>query len=276
MNTLLVPIDFTETSDNSLDYAVSLANYFEAKLILLHVDAASVYNLDATILTNTIEDIIAKSLKELEKIAVKIKKENSKITQIDCYAEGGDSKRIILDYITHYKVDYVVMGISGPETNIKKEIYGTLSLPISKKSFSPVFIIPENYKYKKIQKIAYACEYSSSIEVHNGLFQIKFITKTFNALLNVLHVVPENHILDKVELQADQFVETFLETTNHKTFVLTGNNPSQALLNFIRSNDIDLIVLEPKKHSFFHKLLYPSTTKEIAFNSPIPILTIYS
>ena len=60
MNTLLVPIDFSESSDNALNYAIELANFLEGNIILLHIDSVRLYNFDSTILTNTIDDVLEK------------------------------------------------------------------------------------------------------------------------------------------------------------------------------------------------------------------------
>lgn len=40
---LLVPIDFTETSDRALDYAIELARKFEAKVMVMHAYQIPVY-----------------------------------------------------------------------------------------------------------------------------------------------------------------------------------------------------------------------------------------
>jgi nucleotide-binding universal stress UspA family protein len=276
MTKILVPLDFSKSSDNALDYAIGLASFLVTDIILLHVESIFLYNLDSTILTNTIEEKVEISRNILKEKAAKIRKENMSISNVEYHVEAGNIEKTISDYITNYRIDFVVMGIREPEKSATKQLLRSTVLPISKNSEAPVFVIPENYKYKKIQTIAYASEYSSEIKQHNGLFQIKFLNKLFDSKLNVLHVIPQNHVLNKIETEADQYVEETLEETNHKTFVLSENKASNALLDFVNKNEVDLMVVEPKKHSFFHKLFYPSTTKEVAFKSPIPVLTIKS
>ena len=48
------------------------------------------------------------------------------------------------------------------------------------------------------------------------------------------------------------------------------------ILDFVKFHQIDMIIVEPKKHSIFHALFYPSITNELAFKSPVPVLTIHS
>ena len=276
MNTILVPVDFSETSDNALLYAVNLANYTSCNLLLLHVSSIPIYNNEFGLLTYSVNDSVQTNLELLNEKANQIKKDNVFNGDVECYSEVGDLKTVILTYISDRNIDLIVMGITGHETAIGKVVFGSNAVSISKESNIPVFIIPNNYSYKKIKNISYASEYDVHISEQTGLIQIKNIASMFGASLSVLHVIPDNHLINQVESETDLFVEHKLEKINHKTFILSENKASTALLDFIKTHDVDVIVLEQKKHSFLHNLVYPSTTKEVAFLSPIPVLTIHS
>lgn len=276
MNTILVPVDFSETSDNALLYAVNLANYLSSNIILLHVNAIPVYNNEYNIVSYTVNDSVADSNAALQEKAEILKKDNVLIGDVECFSEVGDFKTVMLSYISDKNIDLVVMGITGHDTTIGKVLFGSNAVSISRESNVPVFIISKHHEYKQIKNIAYASEYDTHITEQTGLIQIKNITAIFGANLSVLHVIPDNHLINEVESVTDLFVEQKLEKTTHKTFILSEDKASTALLDFIKTHEVDVIVLEQKKHSFLHNLVYPSTTKEIAFNSPIPVLTIHS
>lgn len=276
MNIILVPVDFSETSDNALLYAVNLANSLSSNIMLLHVSAIPVYNNEYNVVAYTVNDALAESKTTLEEKALLLKKENALIGEVQCFSELGDLKAVMLNYITNKNIDLVVMGITGHSTTFGKVLFGSNAVSISRESNIPVFIIPNGYEYKNIKNIAYASEYDAHITEQTGLIQIKNIASMFGASLSVLHVIPDNHLINEVESATDLFVEQKLEATSHKTFILSEDKASTALLDFIKTHDVDVIVLEQKKHSFLHNLIYPSTTKEIAFNSPIPVLTIHS
>lgn len=276
MNTILVPVDFSETSDNALLYAVNLANYLSSNIILLHVNAIPVYNNEYNIVSYTVNDSVADSNAALQEKAEILKKDNVLIGDVEYFSEVGDFKTVMLSYISDKNIDLVVMGITGHDTTIGKVLFGSNAVSISRESNVPVFIISKHHEYKQIKNIAYASEYDTHITEQTGLIQIKNITAIFGANLSVLHVIPDNHLINEVESVTDLFVEQKLEKTTHKTFILSEDKASTALLDFIKTHEVDVIVLEQKKHSFLHNLVYPSTTKEIAFNSPIPVLTIHS
>jgi nucleotide-binding universal stress UspA family protein len=276
MNTILVPIDFSETSDNALNYAVNLANYLSSNIILLHVDTPPLYANEYDVAAFTITDSVASSMTLLKEKTLKIRKENILIGDVNYFVEEGDLKTKINEYINQKNIDIVVMGITGHETKIGKALFGSNAVSVSRESDVPVFIISKKHHYKKIKNIAYASEYDADVKEQTGLIQIKYINTLFDSKLSVLHVIPHDHMINKIEAETDLYVEEKLENTNHSTFILSEDNVSEALLDFIKTHDIDLIVLEQKKHSFLHKLIYPSATKEIAFSSPIPVLTIKS
>ena len=276
MNKILVPVDFSETSDNALLYAVNLANYFSSNIVLLHVSAIPIYNNEYNIVSYTVNDSVTDSNDLLKEKAQLLKKENVLIGSVEYYTEVGDLKNVVLSYISDKNIDLVVMGITGHDTDIGKILIGSNAVTISRESSIPVFIISKNHEYKQIKNIAYASEYDSNVREQTGLIQIKNIASMFGASLSVLHVIPDNHLISEAESSTDLFIEQKLESTSHKTFILSEDNASAALLDFIKNHEIDVIVLEQKKHSFLHKLIYPSTTKEIAFSSPIPVLTIHS
>jgi nucleotide-binding universal stress UspA family protein len=276
MNTILVPIDFSETSDNALNYAVNLANYLSMDIVLLHVNSIPVYNNEYNVVSYSITESIETSLDLLKEKATQLKKNKQLIGDVNYFTEAGDLKTIIGEYITKKNIDLIVMGITGHETKIGQILFGSNAVDVSKESITPVFIIPKNYHYKKIENIAYASEYDVNVKEQTGLVQMKSIIAMFNANLNVLHVIPEEHLINQTESETDVYVEEKLEKINHKTYILTEDKVSTALVDFIKAHDTDLIVIEQKDHSFLHKLFNSSATQEVAFNSPVPVLTIHS
>ena len=211
----------------------------------------------------------------LEELAAKIKQDHSTITNVTCYAEIGNANDVIVEYSKNYDITFTVMGISGHGNKLMKAFLGSTAVNVSKETMTPLIIVPPDASYKKIENIAFACDYDEHIESNTSLLQVKALNSILGATLNVLHVVPENHNLNFKESHIDSFVEHSLETATHKTFIITDNDISEGLLEFVEYHDIDAIIIEPKKHSFFHTLFYPSITNEVAFNSPVPVITIH-
>lgn len=275
MNKILVPCDFSDTSKNALNYAIEFAKNLSADLLLLHVAQLPVMNSEFGLTSYSIPNNNADNKALLEELAAKIKQEHSTITNITCYAEIGNANDVIVEYNKNYDITFTVMGISGHGNKLMKAFLGSTAVNVSKETMTPLIIVPPNASYKKIKNIAFACDYDEHIESNTSLLQVKALNSILGATLNVLHFVPKNHNLNFKELHVDSSVEHSLESVTHKTFIITDNDVSEGLLEFVKYHDIDAIIIEPNKHSFFHTLFYPSITNEVAFNSPVPVITIH-
>jgi nucleotide-binding universal stress UspA family protein len=275
MKKILIPCDFSEISENALNYAVGIAKYFSSSLVLLHVDQIPVMNSEFGLSAYTLTDTTQDTLVSLKQLAKKIQKTEPTITDIECYSEMGNITDVIVSYCNKLNVDLTVMGISGHGSKFMKNIIGSTSVAVAKQIEMPLMIVPPKVTFKKIQNVAYACEYDKNLEQNSSLIQVKYLNTIFGSKLNVLHVLPEAHDLDEKEAQIDDYVEHKLENAAHRTFMLTENETSKALLDFVKNHEIDLLIVEPKKHSLFHKIFFPSTTNEVAFFSTVPVLTIH-
>lgn len=274
MNKILVPTDFSDTAENAVNYAINMANFFSANLILLHVNQIPISTPEFGIAAYNFAEVKKDSLDTLNEKALKIKKEYPQISEVECFSEIGDSSDLIAEFSKNHNVDIVVMGNSGHGSKFKKNIFGSTSVTVAKKIAVPLMIVPPEVKYKAINNMAYACVYDEQIETSTSLMKVRSLNNEFNSLLSVLHVIPENHLINEKEANIDVYVENKLSTTEHRTYILTENNVSVGILDFVKDHNMDMIVVEPQKHSLFHSLFHSSVTNELAFFSTVPVLTI--
>lgn len=276
MKRLLVPVDFSEISDNVLLYAVKLANYLGADLMLLHVNPLPVYNGEYNMLSFSITDALEASLILLKEKAERLTETQFLKYSVTYYVEIGDLKAHIIDYSERYHIDLIIMGITSHDSKMTRILFGSTAVSLSKKSHVPVLIIPQNCSYKNIKTIAYASEYDAKYMSHDYLKTVKKLCRLFDANLNILHVIPENYLINEMEAKVDLCIEKSMEKIPHKTYILVEDSTSEALIDFVYTHNVDAILLEPKQHSVWHRILYSSITKEVAFESPIPILCVES
>lgn len=275
MKKILIPCDFSEISENALNYAIGLARYFSSSMALLHVDQIPVLNSEFGMSAYTLTDTTTNSLTALKQLAEKIQKIEPTITDIECYSEMGNATDQIIGYAKKLEAELTIMGISGHGSKFMKNIIGSTSVSVAKQLDMPVMIIPPQVSFKKIQNVAYACEYDKDLEQNSSLIQVKYINTLLGSKLSIVHVIPEAHDLNELEAEIDDYVEHKFENSAHRTFLITENKTSKGLLEFVKNHEIDLLIVEPKKHNIFHNMFYASTTNEMAFLCPIPLLTIH-
>jgi nucleotide-binding universal stress UspA family protein len=275
MKKILVPCDFTEISENALDYAIELTKYFSGSLVLLHNSQIPVINSELGMTGFAYPNLVQDGEESLNHLAHRIQRDHPLITSIECHTEMGTASDTIIEYTQTHNVDLIVMGISGHGSRFMKLLFGSTAVELSKKINIPVVIVPPGYKFQKIQNIAYACNYDKDIEKTTTLIQVKYLNTLLGSNLQVLHVIPEGHELNLAESKIDCYVEEKLENASHKTFIIAEKSVSEGLLMFVENHDIDMLIVEPKKHSFFYNLFHESVTNEMAFFSPVPVLTIH-
>ncbi|MES2679707.1 MAG: universal stress protein [Bacteroidota bacterium] len=275
MKKILIPCDFSDTSESALKYAVAFAKYFSADMVLLHVEMVPVVSPEMNITPYAFGDMREDSLNALKNLSDKIKITEAFNGRIDYFSEMGHTPDIITEQVEKLNIDLVIMGISGHGSSFMKNLVGSASVDVSKKITAPLIIVPPGTVFKKVQNVAYACDYNPELILSTSLLTVKYLSTAFNAMLNIVHVVPENHELTAEEAGLDNYIERKLENSEHRTFIVNEKNTAHGILSFITQHNIDMIIIEPKKHSLFHKLFSGSTTNQIAFNSPVPVLTIH-
>jgi nucleotide-binding universal stress UspA family protein len=275
MKKILIPYDFTETSKSALSYGVEIAKYLSANLVLLHISQVPVISSEFGMEAYSITEIFNDHNKAIQKIAEEIGLQEPLINDIEYHCEMGSDAEVIIEFSKVHDIDLVISGIGGHGSAFMKNIVGSTSVAVARHIDNPLIIVPPNASYKKIQNIAYACDYNKDLLDSSSLIKVKYINTLFDATLHILHVIPENHELNAKESLIDNYVEQNLENVCHKTYIISENSVADGLLNFIHHHEIDMVIVEPKKHSMLHKFFTFSTTNAMAFYSPVPVLTIH-
>lgn len=275
MKKVLIPYDFTETSQSALNYGVEIAKYLSANLVLLHISQVPVISSEFGLAGYSITELFNDHKIAIQKVAEDIRLREPLITDIEYHCEIGNAADVIIEFSKAHEIDLVVSGIGGHGSAFMKNMVGSISVAVARHIDNPLIIVPPNTSYKKIQNIAYACDYDKHLLDSCSLIKVKYINTLFDATLHILHVIPENHELNAKESLIDNYVEQNLEHVSHKTYIIAENTVADGLLNFINHHEIDMVIVEPKKHSILHNLFTFSTTNAMAFYSPVPVLTIH-
>ena len=143
METIVVPTDFSSAASNAVDYAVELAKFFNAKIILLNaypippINYEVTFSIDAVSLLKEISD--DKLLQQKNEI---IKKHGFKVN-VECFSEMGSPYEVIEEVSNMVNADLVVLGIVGHAGKVKEYIIGSTAIKVARNLEIPTFIIPE-------------------------------------------------------------------------------------------------------------------------------------
>lgn len=136
MKHILVPTDFSESSDRALAMALELARAFDSRVTLLHV--WSIPNMGyAEALTWPVEDMQRAARKSLDEAAEATLKRYPKVDTL--LREGLEWKQII-EAVNELRCDIVVMGTHGRH-GLSRLVLGSVAEKVVRLSNVPVLTV---------------------------------------------------------------------------------------------------------------------------------------
>ena len=273
METILIPIDFSEVSKNTAEYGIQFAKERNAKLILLHVFHIPVYAGDDVAFMPPYGEFEESSMVAMENFEKELREKYSFTNPIENVIKSGFLISEIADLVEGKAISLIIMGISEAG-KFSEILLSSYSVGVIKKTNCPTLIVPEGVPYRPINTIVFACDDIEKIAGTNAAKQITEFVELLNSKLIVLTVVESFEILDQ-EVLIDAKKEILFEGLNYSVLFIEGDNLVKNINNFIEKHNADLLIMIPRKHTLFSKLFHQSNTKKMAFNSPIPLLAIH-
>jgi nucleotide-binding universal stress UspA family protein len=272
MKSILTPTDFSEQSINAFKYALSIAKLSKSKVILLHVYQIPVVPADVPVSIDYVQ-LEKENQNALIDFEAQLRQKLNYTIELECIAKWGFVTDEINNVVHEKSIDLIVMGITGAG-KLGELLIGSNSTSVIKNIDCPTLIVPINAKFKGVQSIALATDLEK-IKHGHALSQIKKIIKLFNSKLMILNVIDPSEIPDFQKAVSGINLENTFGEIEH-SFHLQGNNDIIYGINdFIDNNNIDMLIMLPKKHSLFSILFKESKTKKMAFHTHIPLLAIH-
>jgi len=278
MKRVLVPTDFSGCADNAIHFAVESARIVPLQLTLLH---------SFEIISNVYTDYVGVNkqfnttlLNEADSrlTALKAEIEQKHGVPVDVVISTESLQEAISTTLQKGKFDAIVMGTLGA-SGIKEKLWGSRTANTISKSGIPVFAIPNDYKWKKPQKILLATnQFEKDPVILDFIFELAGLY-----MANVEVAI----FTDKEDDNAGTFLhnnrqivqyEKYLkETYKEETLMsahLSGEDFGQTLQDFISKNDIDILVMVTYPMKFWNRIFKPSKTRRMSYHTKIPLLAI--
>jgi nucleotide-binding universal stress UspA family protein len=275
MKKFIVPVDFSETSINAAHFAARLTNSVEdAELILYNVFNKIEAGSDGTPLES--DDEGRKSVMKL--LLKSVETDVSAFTKatISIVAEEDDDLAGSLErYVRHNNIDIIVMGITGA-TRLSQIVMGSNTLKIVKRKIAPVIIVPPDAQFTSARNVAFISDLKDvSKTVPAG--PLRKVLAMFNANLHILNVNSDLYIELTDEYKAEkEKLDEIVEGFNPSYSFMRLYDFMDAIDEFVKDNNIDMLLTIPKNDSFLSNLFKTTHTSKLAYHSHVPIVAIHS
>lgn len=260
MNTVIVPVDFSETSLNAAHYAAQLlTDQYGVNMILHHVYEKSAHASSTT--------------ESLEKLKEELLKKN--ILKITVLAEQGDDFIEELEKLArHQQADLIIMGITE-RSAIGQTFMGSNALKMVEQKVCPILIVPPDAQYKDIKNVLLTSDFKDVTGTTPSV-PIKKILNAFHPNLHIINVHSEHYVAltEEYQIERARLKEMFADF-NPEFYFLGWYDVDEAISQFAKDKNIDLIVTIRKHHSLLEKMFVTSHTKKLAYQSTVPVLAVH-
>lgn len=275
MKRILFPTDFSTIANNAFLYALKMADFLEAEIVLLHTfDLPIIDNAEMPMNFKEIYDTLEVQqmatfkdhIPNLKIIASYNNLEHIKLSHV---LKSGDLIYAMNESIVEKNISLVVMGTSGT-SNWFETLLGSNAgeaitmLPV------PVLSIPIEAQYQKIKTIGFTTLYREKDFI--ALERVMEIASKLGATVKCLYVKKSGSEVTEEQILAWE------ARCNHwpiQFFVIPHDDVRETIQDFLSNQHIDLLTMLTEKRGFFEDLFSSSLTQKLSYKLDIPIMALH-
>lgn len=269
MKKIIVPVDFSEQSNNALKVAASLATKHKAEIIVLHM-----LELSSTMISS--EGMPQEQVVFLLKLTEK---------RLNKFLDKSFLKDIsVTPIIKHYKVfsevnevaekhgaDLIVMGSHGVD-GLEEIFVGSNTERVVRNATIPVLVIKEKIENFVVDSIVFA----SNFKVENliAFHKVKTFAELLNAEVNYVYInTPGDNFLSTED--AYSRIAAFISKANVGIEVEIYNDYTveKGILNYSATTNADLIAMSTHGRKGISHFFMGSIGEDVVNHASIPVVT---
>ncbi|WP_034059206.1 universal stress protein [Lacinutrix jangbogonensis] len=273
MKKILVPVDFSEYSDNALKVASEIAKKQNAEIVAVHMLGLS----DAVITKeqNSMEGMFLLKLTQ-KRFVEFLDKDYLKGITIHQTVKNYKVFSELDDVAKEHNADLIVMGSHG-SSGLSEVFVGSNTEKVVRTASVPVLVIKQDNTFNA-SKAVFACDYRlESLDVYNR------ITRLFKALdieVKLLYInLPGEHYLSTNEIE--QRITNFLvhlheddNTLPEDITIYSDYSVEKGVFNYAKKIKADIIGIPTHGRKGIAHFFSGSISEDIVNHSKLPVITV--
>jgi nucleotide-binding universal stress UspA family protein len=271
MKTILVATGFSKAADNAAIYSIELAGVFNARLVFFNTYQMPL-PVSETPAIITREELEAGAQNKLKSAVERL--DTGHTANITTEYREGPAVNTILKAAVDTKADLIVAGMKKTGKGARR-IFGSTVTGLVRKSDIPMLVVPEEAKYTSVTTIALANETDLAPDAdHHILDTLREIAERFHSKVYLVHIA-EDTLKEEFEVINNPFRLTKMLMTLDPVYeCIEGKNIPVALDDFTARYHVDILAMLPHRHSLLERWFFKSTTREMVFESRLPLLIL--
>ena len=258
---IMVPVYFSDAAKTAVQYGLSLALQFDARLILAHIVPYDTSEYD----------------KAMEDLLGLIPKEYRDRLNFEIIVRSGEVRSELLQIVQEREIDLIVMGTPSKPyferlvlKSVTERIMRNLNIPII--TVSDAEAVPP-------RRILYATDLGGGSE--EGLAFCVRLARAFDASLTVAHVAqPGDNVLHAVGsgTRSEEKLRRMVGVVPHGSVpistVLADGDPSETINALASQNTSDMIVINLNNKGRFGRWILGTTAERVIRTAKVPVLSL--
>lgn len=278
MQTILVLTDFSAVALQAAHYAIHLAGRLNCKHILLlnaYQSLEPAANVPITpelpIIQANPDELLKESMSQLEILRKRLEPLTGDI-MISTLSEDDILEEAVKKVVRDEQVSLVVAGISD-KSNLEKFLVGSHSIRIMENCAYPLVIVPEDAKLVAPQRVMLAVDFEILRKGKALPGLVTFLNSLQAENLFVVNIA-EHEALSTDTKEDITHLHRLLDIYQPSFHYVENSNVTEGINKFAADNNIALIVAIHEKKGLLATLFSKSVSKQLAWNSDVPLLIL--
>jgi len=276
MYKILAPTDFSNNSKGGMRFAMQWASQQKAEIIFIHIYHPVSYP------TWSVEEFEINTTVKIEQLKIKLRKFVDKLYQTANIQPGKHENIVvrgllsadvdIMDYCRkRADIDFICMSTRGAGSVDK--LFGTHTGTLITKSEVHVIAVPRHYRKVSLKSVLYASDlkdYSSELK------KVVEFARPLRAQIHVVHFHSGEKTDNKIQTDTELRKEFKYDIKFHPRYQRVPGSIIKILQKKRFTPKPSLIIMfTEQRRNMLKKLLSPSKTERVSFNSHIPLLAFH-
>jgi nucleotide-binding universal stress UspA family protein len=274
MKTIIIPTDFSSAATNAVNYGLNMALTLNAEVLLFHVYSIPITVVDAPVMLISVDELEKNAQKQMNSLRDDVSRITGGKVHVRTETKLGD---IIdeLEKLCESVQPFAIIMASANSSGLERALFGSNTISAIRRLTWPVIAVPPGKEYGKgIHKIGFACDIKNVAETApTGV--IKNLVKQFKGELHVLNVSQHQEKVGIDEKKELTLLQTMLEEVDPVYDFIQNDNVEEGLNEFAEKNNLDLLIVIPKKHKGIESIFKKHATKQLVMHSHIPVMCIH-
>jgi nucleotide-binding universal stress UspA family protein len=274
MKTIVAATDFSHVSLNAVYYAADLFLVTGSELAIFHAFPIAVPFSEWSEPATRMEAFLSEAEAELDRLKQKIIFMMAERIMVSSKITVGEVSVQLKQYCESVNPYAVVMG-SENTSALERVLFGAKTIAAMRYLSWPLVIVPPDVKFKDIRTIALASDFVNVSDTV-PFSVIRALVKEFNASLHVLHVNNDDtETFNPDRLQESDLLQQLLAGVNPQFHYFHDTNMEKAIIDFSEANNVDVLIVIPKKHDVISSLFHHSFSKRLVLQAHFPVMAMH-